>query len=376
MKKTMLCLALLGAMGAAQAVMAQDFDDRWYIDGSTGFNFQDNARGNYNSAFGILGVGKMVNPNWSFELNYNYQRPREKSPDIGGHWEQQGLAIDALYHFRTEGRNWNPYMRFGIGWQREKEDFFTVNPNGTLSAFTRKDNSIAFDVGAGLEARYGRYGIRTEIGARYDGDDNSVQAPGKDYFLDLMASVGVTVALGPEPMKAVEPAPMPAPVATCADKDSDGDGVNDCNDKCPNSPAGQTVGPDGCPVPVTIDLRGVNFDFDKSKLRPDAIEILNQAIEVLKKYPELKVEVAGHTDSVGTDAYNQKLSERRADAVRNYLVSKGVPKDKIETLGMGKTQPLPGVVCDQKNLKEKIACYAPDRRVEVEVKGEILIKTN
>jgi len=53
-------------------------------------------------------------------------------------------------------------------------------------------------------------------------------------------------------------------------------------------------------------------------------------------------------------------------------VSKGVPKDKIETLGMGKTQPIPGVVCNQKNLKEKIACFAPLRRVEVEVKGEII----
>ena len=58
------------------------------------------------------------------------------------------------------------------------------------------------------------------------------------------------------------------------------------------------------------------------------------------------------------------------DAVRDYLVSKGVPRDKIETLGMGKTQPVPGVVCKQKNMKELIACYAPDRRVEVEVKGE------
>ena len=61
---------------------------------------------------------------------------------------------------------------------------------------------------------------------------------------------------------------------------------------------------------------------------------------------------------------------RRADAVRDYLVSKGVAKDKIETLGMGKTQPLPGVSCNQKAMKELIACLAPNRRVEVEVKGE------
>ena len=80
--------------------------------------------------------------------------------------------------------------------------------------------------------------------------------------------------------------------------------------------------------------------------------------------------MTGHTDPIGTEAYNQKLSERRADAVRDYLVSKGVPKDKIEAIGVGEKQPVAGLVCDQKNLKEKIACLQPDRRVEVQVKGE------
>ena len=78
--------------------------------------------------------------------------------------------------------------------------------------------------------------------------------------------------------------------------DDDGDGVNNCNDKCPGSQAGQTIGPDGCPVPVSIDLKGVNFDFDKSTLRPDAVAILGEATEILKRYPDLRVEVAGHTD--------------------------------------------------------------------------------
>ena len=78
--------------------------------------------------------------------------------------------------------------------------------------------------------------------------------------------------------------------------DDDGDGVNNCDDKCPGSQAGQTIGPDGCPVPVSIDLKGVNFDFDKATLRPDAVAILSEAIEILKRYPELRVEVAGHTD--------------------------------------------------------------------------------
>src|SRR3546814_11672794 len=96
--------------------------------------------------------------------------------------------------------------------------------------------------------------------------------------------------------------------------DSDGDGVNDCDDKCPDSQAGQTIGPDGCPVPVSIDLKGVNFDFDKSTLRPDAVAILNAAIEILKRYPALRVAVAGHTDSKGTAAYNHARSAQTGRA--------------------------------------------------------------
>jgi OOP family OmpA-OmpF porin len=92
---------------------------------------------------------------------------------------------------------------------------------------------------------------------------------------------------------------------------------------------------------VTIDLRGVNFDFDKSKIRPDGIAILNEAIEVLKKYPQLRVEVAGHTDSIGSDAYNQKLSEHRAKAVYEYLTSNGVDAGRlVGPVGYGKSRPI------------------------------------
>ena len=118
------------------------------------------------------------------------------------------------------------------------------------------------------------------------------------------------------------------------------------------------------------------FDFDKYNLKPEGKAAIDS--EILSKLAQVQklelVLVTGHTDRIGTQQYNQKLSERRADAVRDYLVSKGVPKDKIETLGMGKTQPIPGVVCNMKMSKELIACLAPNRRVEVEVKGEIIVK--
>jgi OmpA-OmpF porin, OOP family len=100
--------------------------------------------------------------------------------------------------------------------------------------------------------------------------------------------------------------------------------------------------------------------------------------EIVSRIQEVQnlelVLVTGHTDRLGSQEYNQRLSERRAAAVAAYLASKGVAKNKIETLGMGKTQPVPGVVCEQKDRKALIACLQPHRRVEVEVKGEIVIR--
>ena len=173
----------------------------------------------------------------------------------------------------------------------------------------------------------------------------------------------VLVKLGPKPEKPVPPPPPPPePKVTCADLDDDGDGVNNCDDKCPATPAGTIVGPDGCPVPVTIDLRGVNFDFDKSTLRPDAVAILNEAVEILKKYPELRVEVAGHTDSTGPDNYNQGLSERRAKAVYEFLTSNGISASRLSgPVGFGETRPI-----DTNDTREG---RARNRRTELNVQN-------
>lgn len=114
------------------------------------------------------------------------------------------------------------------------------------------------------------------------------------------------------------------------------------------------------------------FDFDKSTLKPEGKKALDtEVIAKLKQLQKLElVLVTGHTDMIGSEAYNQKLSERRAATVKNYLASQGIAADKIEMLGLGKTQPVAGVVCNQKERKALIACMQPHRRVEVEVKGD------
>jgi OmpA-OmpF porin, OOP family len=344
MNKKLLCAALMCGLGVAQAANAQEFDDRWYLTGSAGFNMQDNDRGTRNAPFGTIGLGKFITPNWSLDGELNYQNPNnDDNQDLN--WSQYGISFDARRHFIQEGRGWNPYLLMGLGYQRAEEEFDNFpSPN---SPGERKDGHVAGKIGVGIQSTFeNRVAIRTEIAARLDADNDSYGAlasdsdhdDGEDWFQDVLASVGVVIPLGPAPTAPVAPAPA-AP--TCADSDSDGDGVNDCDDKCPDSQAGQTIGPDGCPVPVSIDLKGVNFDFDKSTLRPDAVAILNEAIEILKRYPDLKVEVAGHTDSKGTDAYNQKLSERRASAVYDYLTSNGVDAGRlVGPVGYGESRPI------------------------------------
>ena len=120
---------------------------------------------------------------------------------------------------------------------------------------------------------------------------------------------------------------------------------------------------------ITLDSK-VLFDFDKAVLKPEGkAAIDSMVVAKLAQMQKLEVVlVTGHTDRIGTEAYNQKLSERRADTVRDYLVSKGVDKAKIETIGLGEKQPV--VQCDQKNLKALIECLQPNRRVEVQAKGE------
>ena len=336
MNKKILTAALLGGLAFAQAASAQEFDDRWYLTGSAGFNFQDSDRLTNDAPFVTLGLGKFISPNWSLDGELNYQNPKfEDNQDLL--WSQYGISLDLRRHFIQEGRGWNPYIVAGLGMQRSEEEYVI---NSVDSPAQRRDNNLAAKLGVGLQTTLdNRVGVRAEVAYRADFDDQSVAAPQEDWFGDVLASVGVVIPLGPKAEAAAPPAPPAAP--SCADLDDDGDGVNNCDDKCPGSQAGQTIGPDGCPVQVSIDLKGVNFDFDKSTLRPDAIAILSEAAEILKRYPDLRVEVAGHTDLCGADAYNQSLSQRRAQAVYVYLTSNGVDASRlVGPIGYGESRPL------------------------------------
>lgn len=134
------------------------------------------------------------------------------------------------------------------------------------------------------------------------------------------------------------------------------------------------VGPEKAAfVPITLQAETL-FDFDKSVLHADGKRQLDdEVVGKMKEYPQVEVVlVTGHADRIGTDAYNQKLSQRRADAVKDYLVSQGVENNRIETAAKGESEPV--VSCDEvkgkvsgKN-KKLVECLQPNRRVMVEVK--------
>jgi len=146
----------------------------------------------------------------------------------------------------------------------------------------------------------------------------------------------------PAPQPTPTPAPAPRPAAPPPPKDTDGDGVIDPNDECPGTPAGVKVNAKGCPEvgEKLISLEGINFDFDSATIKPEYASILDGAVQALEGNPSVHVVVEGHTDSRGSEAYNQKLSEERAAAVVSYLVGKGIDAARLTSVGRGESAPV------------------------------------
>lgn len=143
------------------------------------------------------------------------------------------------------------------------------------------------------------------------------------------------------------------------DGDEDGDGVFDRRDRCPDTPAGTVVDHMGCALPqyppsaprvetsvatsevITLDDQGqVLFAFDSAELMPAAQQRLRELLPKLDTPSVATIKVIGHTDGVGSDSYNQGLSERRAASVAEYLISQGLAPDKVTSQGRGKSEPV------------------------------------
>lgn len=339
-----LATCLLAGNAAAQSANPTH-NGGWYGTLTAGANIQDDDRGTKNAPFGAIGVGRMINENWAVDLSLNHQNPKFKAnEDLN--WSQYGLEADARRFFNSQGRV-SPYVVAGIGVGRSEEEFI---PAPGLAFVESKRTYGTAKAGAGLQFNLPRVAIRTEAAARRSFDDESLSTAEKN-FTDVLGSVSLVLPFGAKVIHAPVAAPvieMPV-IATgpdmpaCTSLDDDMDAVNNCSDQCPATAAGQVVGNDGCPVVVTLDLRGVNFEFDRDEITPESARILDQAVEILNRHSAMQVSIEGHTDSIGSAAYNQRLSERRAQSVYRYLSDRGIGQSRIVRVsGAGEAYPLAG----------------------------------
>jgi OOP family OmpA-OmpF porin len=156
----------------------------------------------------------------------------------------------------------------------------------------------------------------------------------------------------------------------CPDPDNDGDGIPDKLDKCPNEP--ETFNgyqdEDGCPdeVPAAIKkftgvIQGINFKTKSAEITKDSHSVLDKAVKVLNDYPDIKLEISGHTDNVGKAEFNMELSQKRAESVKAYFVGKGISSDRLTAVGYGMDKPL----TSNKTAADK----AKNRRTEFQLIG-------
>lgn len=275
--------------------------------------------------------------------------------DIGG-------KLDGLF-FYSRNPEFSPYFGVGFGAVRTK-----------IKGGNSSSDPMA-DVGLGFMKYFNVSGtdlaLRGDLRYRHIFIDSSeFGRRGLDDLGEAVLKIGLVVPLGKRAEAAVAPA---APVTPTACADADADGVCDEVDACPETPTGTVVDEKGCPVVTATDkgdlnqrFEDVHFAFDQSQLTDYAKTLLDNAATVIndlaKSHPELKVDIHGHTDSVGTDGYNQALGERRANIVREYLLRKGVDGARISTQSYGEARP--------KATNDTDEGRALNRRAEVRTRGE------
>ena len=278
----------------------------------------------YVRPFALIGYGAMS----AFPGTYNSE---------DGQWFPRYRDTDGFFHI-------------GIGSKFPINDMFGLRLDGRVMAPAAIAHKIAK---VGSETGYG----------------------GPDWEILLAAYMGFGAEKAPPPA----PPPAPAPVVDkdtdgdgipdsidkcpnepedkdgfqdedgCPDPDNDGDGILDVNDKCPNEP--ETFNgyqdSDGCPdeVPAALKkftgvIQGINFATDSAKITKGSHKVLDKAVQVLVDYPDVRMEVGGHTDNVGKEEYNKELSQKRAESVKEYLVGKGISSDRLTAVGYGMEKPL------------------------------------
>jgi len=262
-------------------------------------------------------------------------------------------SLTSLYHFGEPGVGLRPYIAAGVGHQ-------SLGQGGG-----GRDRTTQGIIGAGLKYYASEnFFLRAGVDGLYNFDrGDSEWQVGIGFGLNFGGSGGRSASTSTVAQVTPTPQPITPPVAACSD--SDNDGVCDDIDRCPDTPYGAEVDADGCSVqmvPVRVEL-DVKFDFDKALVKPESQGDIQNLADFMRQYPQTSTKVEGHTDSVGSDAYNQRLSERRANAVKQVLVNQyGIDPSRVDSAGYGKSRP----IADNATKEGR----ALNRRVEAKVEAE------
>jgi OmpA-OmpF porin, OOP family len=281
-----------------------DFDDDWGYTVGLGYQFTHRLAGEISS----------------FDL--------DAEDSLGSKFDIDNWKVDLLYDVYEKSSRIQPFVIAGVG---------NTNFSG--------ENDMVFDVGAGIKVDVidnleWRTAIRKfEYLGRSSGElDWGIDSTLVFYFGGQDSSrPSVPIATTPRQ-------PSDQPQAPVEDPDSDLDGVPDSRDNCPDTPRTYAVDNNGCPIAVEEVARVellVNFDFDRSEVKPQYFSEIQEVADFIEDYPDLVVELEGHTDATGTNEYNQGLSERRANAVRDVLIDRfDVQASRVSAAGFGETQPV------------------------------------
>ncbi|MDP3183809.1 MAG: outer membrane beta-barrel domain-containing protein [Anaerolineales bacterium] len=304
---------------------SQNLKDRPVFGGRLGYNFTRHL--------GIEGAVEFINSRVDDKAKTGGKEGQFRSPMDGV--DLTFYHIDAVYHFIPDGK-FNPFVVAGFG---------GAHYSPTIS--TR--NMAAFNVGVGA-----KYSVTDNIALRVDLKDYMVTEIFHETYHNIGATIGITFAFGGkakpapakvakyEPIPEFKPEPKPEPLPTPPPPPPPEPRVEEKVVIMASEPMVEEKVMVAAAEPKIIILafEDVHFDFDKSTLKPEAQTILKRNVQMLKDNPKTQIRIAGYTSASGTEVYNQKLSEGRANAVQEYLINEGViTRDRLSTIGYGETNP-------------------------------------
>lgn len=377
MKKNLLAIALASAFAvSSSAVFAEDSGiGSWYVVPTIGAMHADSDLDvdGTDAAYGIR-LGKQISDRWDVQLGVTHSKadidyPAGFSGD--GEYKQTLIGVDALYMFSRD--KFRPFVLAGLGMARNSIDTVDVFSNSidedkwSWMANVGVGAQYLFNETVGLQADLRHVWSRAEspngsVAPDFDGD----KTIGNTYFnLGLMINFGA-----PKKLAAAEPAPEPMAEPVMPEIAPQEEEPAPAMMEEPEPEPGPAQ-----PAFEKITLQAeVLFDFDKSVVKDDGKKILDvEVVEKMKAHPQVEIVlITGHTDRIGTDKYNQGLSERRADAVKSYLESQGIASNRLHAVGKGEMEPVEA--CKGIYGKKAIECLQPNRRVVVEIEVQRIVE--